>query len=249
MTMTQYVEVLSNKTALIDRSVALIVEKIQSAIAQRGTCTIALSGGSTPKPIYEAIAGHDLPWDNLHVFWGDERYVAPDHPDSNQRMAREAWLDRVPFPPENLHPMPSQGQDPESDAQAYDQHLQAFFGLESGQFPQFDIMLLGMGDDGHTASLFPQTEALEVCDRSVTVGNKDGDPRITLTVPVLNLSRTIIFAVAGENKQAALAQVFAPEGDEATYPSRLIQPVDGEIYWLLDAAAGAEVTPSSTSAE
>jgi 6-phosphogluconolactonase len=247
--MTQYIDVLPDKSAVIDRSVALIVEKIQTAIAQRGTCTIALSGGSTPKPIYEAIAGHDLPWDKLHIFWGDERYVAPEHPDSNQRMAREAWLDRVPFPPENLHPIPTAGQDPETDAQAYDQHLQTFFGLESGQFPQFDIMLLGMGDDGHTASLFPQTEALEVCDRSVTVGNKDGEPRITLTVPVLNLSRTIIFAVAGENKRAALAQVFAREGDEATYPSRLIQPVDGEIYWLLDAAAGAEVTPSSTSAE
>ncbi len=249
MTMTQYIEVLSDKTAVIDRSVALIVEKIQTAIAQRGTCTIALSGGSTPKPIYEAIAGHELAWDNLHIFWGDERYVAPEHPDSNQRMAREAWLDRVPFPSENLHPIPTAGRDPESDAQAYDQHLQAFFGRESGQFPQFDIMLLGMGDDGHTASLFPQTEALEVGDRRVTVGNKDGEPRITLTVPVLNLSRTIIFAIAGENKQAALAEVFAPEGDETTYPSRLIQPVDGEIYWLLDAAAGAEVTPSSTSAE
>ncbi|TVR13244.1 MAG: 6-phosphogluconolactonase [Phormidium sp. GEM2.Bin31] len=243
--MTQHIEVLPDKTALVERSVALIVEKIQTAIAQRGICTIALSGGSTPKPIYQAIAGHDLPWDQLHVFWGDERYVSPDHPDSNQRMAREAWLDQVPIPPDNIHPMPTGSQDPETDADLYDQQLQEFFKLESEQFPCFDIMLLGMGDDGHTASLFPHTEALEICDRRVTVGNKDGEPRITLTVPVLNLSRTILFAIAGENKQGALAQVLAPEGDEQTYPSRLIQPVEGEIWWLLDAGAGAKVAASA----
>ncbi|USR91399.1 6-phosphogluconolactonase [Phormidium yuhuli AB48] len=240
--MTQHIEVLPDKTALVQRSTALIVEKIQTAIAQRGTCTIALSGGSTPKPIYEAIARHDLPWDQLHIFWGDERYVPPDHPDSNQRMAREAWLDQVALPPGNIHPMPTGSQDPETDADCYDQQLKTFFNLESDVFPCFDIMLLGMGDDGHTASLFPHTEALEICDRRVTVGNKDGDPRITLTVPVINLSRTIVFAIAGENKQGALAQVFASEGDEYTYPSRLIQPVDGEIWWLLDGEAGAQVT-------
>lgn len=243
--MTQHIEVLPDKTALVDRSVALIVEKIQTAIAQRGICTIALSGGSTPKPIYEAISRHDLPWDKLHVFWGDERYVSPDHPDSNQRMAREAWLDQVSIPPENIHPMPTGSQDPQTDADRYDQQLQQFFKLESDRFPCFDIMLLGMGDDGHTASLFPHTEALEICDRRVTVGNKDGDPRITLTVPVINLSRTILFAIAGENKQGALAHVLAPVGDEHTYPSRLIQPVEGEIWWLLDAGAGAKVTATS----
>ncbi|WP_159790038.1 6-phosphogluconolactonase [Sodalinema gerasimenkoae] len=244
--MTQHIEVLPDKTALVDRSVALIVEKIQTAIAQRGICTIALSGGSTPKPIYRAIAGHDLPWDKLHIFWGDERYVSPDHPDSNQLMARRTWLDQIPLPPGNIHPMPTGSQDPATDADLYDQQLRQFFNLESDQFPCFDIMLLGMGDDGHTASLFPHTEALEICDRRVTVGNKDGEPRITLTVPVLNLSRTILFAIAGENKQAALAQVLGPEGDEQTYPSRLIQPVEGDIYWLLDAGAGANVTAISS---
>lgn len=243
--MTQHVEVLSDKAALVRRAIEVIVELIRGAIADRDGCTIALSGGSTPKPIYEGLAQQGLPWDKLHIFWGDERYVSADHPDSNQRLAREAWLDRVDFPAANLHPMPTRAGDPAADAETYERHLREFFKLQPGDFPVFDIMLLGMGDDGHTASLFPQTDALQVCDRAVTVGHKDGQPRLTLTVPTINLSRDIVFAIAGDNKRSALTQVFASEGDDDQYPSRLVQPVEGRLWWLLDAAAGEPFQPAS----
>ena len=234
------VEVLADKQALLQRALELVVAKITGAIAARGQCTIVLSGGSTPKPLYEAIADHALPWDKIQIFWGDERYVSADHPDSNQRMARQAWLNRVQIPESNIHPMPTEAGDPAVDAQAYEKELLQLGQIAAGEFPVFDLVLLGMGDDGHTASLFPHTEALTVGDRLVTVGNKDGQPRLTLTVPAINQAHCVIFLVAGENKRPALAQVFAPSGDEMTYPSRLIQP-QGELWWLLDRAAGAEI--------
>lgn len=247
--MNRTIEVLPDKAALIQRSLDLVVEKMQAAVAERGRCTIALAGGSTPKPLYEKLATQNLPWDRVHVFWGDERYVPPDHPDSNQRMARQAWLDNVPIPPGNIHPIATEDADPAAAAKRHEAELQEFFQAAPGTFPQFDIILLGMGDDGHTASLFPHTPALQVCDRLITVGTKDGQPRISFTVPLLNLARSIIFIVAGASKRPALAAVFAPEGDTEQYPSRLIHPVAGELWWLLDSEAGQELDraePSST---
>ncbi len=238
--MTRFIEVLPDLPSLIARSLSLILTKIEAAIADQGYCSIVLAGGSTPKPLYEAIARKDLPWEKIYVFWGDERYVAADHPDSNQKMARTAWLDRVPLPAANIHPMPTSSGDPLEDAESYEEELKEFFQLEPEQFPSFDIILLGMGDDAHTASLFPQTEALDVSDRLVTVGNKDGQPRLTLTIPVINQAATVMFLVAGASKRPALAEVFAPAADPKTYPSRFIQPA-GELWWLLDQAAGAEL--------
>lgn len=234
--MAKTVEILPDKGKLVERCLDLVAAKIKEAIASQGRCNLVLSGGSTPKALYEALADLDLPWDKLHIFWGDERYVPPDHPDSNQRMARQAWLDKVDIPEQNIHPIPTTGSDPTADAQKHEREIQEFFGVGAGEFPSFDIILLGMGDDAHTASLFPHTEALQVRDRLVTVGSKDGEPRITFTIPLINRAKSVIFLVAGENKQAALAQVFAPEADPMTYPSRSIQPV-GELWWLLDEAA------------
>ncbi|MBD3881238.1 6-phosphogluconolactonase [Phormidium tenue FACHB-886] len=235
--MKRMIEVLPTKTALIDRTLEIVLEKLHSAIAERNQFTIALSGGSTPKPLYEAIAAQDLPWDKIHVFWGDERYVPPTHPDSNEGMARQAWLSKVPIPDANIHPMPTDEADPAVAATKHDQQLQAFFNVKSGEFPSLDVVLLGMGDDAHTASLFPHTPALQVHDRLITVGNKDGQPRITFTVPLINEARCVLFMVAGASKQSALAQVFAEDADASTYPSRLIQP-KGQLWWLLDQAAG-----------
>lgn len=235
--MGKTVEVLPDKEALVQRALALVVEMIQAAIAERGQCTIALSGGSTPKPLYAALGKQDLPWNAIHLFWGDERYVPYDHPDSNYRMIREVWLEPASIPASSIHPMPTDAADPATAAQQYEALLQAFFQLAPQDFPAFDIMLLGMGDDGHTASLFPHTPALQVRDRLVTVGNKDGQPRLTMTVPVLNQARNVIFLVAGASKRPALVHVFADEGDAATYPARLVQPI-GNLWWLLDAAAG-----------
>jgi len=238
--MNKVVEVLPDKSALIARSLEVVLDQIQGAIQERGRCTIVLAGGSTPKPLYEAIATQNLPWDKIHVFWGDERYVSPEHPDSNQGMARKAWLDQVPLPAANIHPMPTDGTSPAADAQKHEAQLHEFFGTEAGEFPSFDIILLGIGDDAHTASLFPHTEALQVQDQLVTVGNKDGQPRITFSAPLINQAHCVIFLVAGVNKQPALAQIFAPEADPMTYPAQLIQP-QGQLWWLLDESAGQQL--------
>jgi 6-phosphogluconolactonase len=237
--MPRIIEVLPDRSALIQRSLVLILDHLHAAIAARDQFTIALAGGSTPKPLYEAIATQDLPWDKIHVFWGDERYVPPDHPDSNQGMARRAWLDRVNIPVVNLHPMPTDEADPDMAAVKHEQQLRQFFQAPSG-IPTLDLVLLGIGDDAHTASLFPQTKALQVRDRLVTVGSKDGQPRLTLTVPLINQARSVVFLVVGASKKAALAEIFAPVADEYTYPARLIQP-QGELWWLLDRAAGEDV--------
>ena len=244
--MNRKVEVLPDQAALIQRSLDLVLSKIRTAIEERGVCTIALSGGSTPKPLYEAIATQQLPWDKIHVFWGDERYVTPDHPDSNQLMARRAWLDRVDIPAANIHPMPTDDPDPADAARKHEEQLQEFFQTKSGDFPAFDLMLQGMGDDGHTASLFPHTEALKVRDRLITVGNKDGQPRLTFTAPLINQARCVIFVVAGANKRLALDQIFAPVADDFTYPARLIQP-QGELWWLLDHSAGQDLQLETTA--
>ncbi|MDJ0657989.1 MAG: 6-phosphogluconolactonase [Crocosphaera sp.] len=237
--MTQ-VQVLSDKPALIAHALDLIVDKIHTTLQQQEKFTLALAGGSTPKPLYEALAQKSLPLEKIHIFWGDERYVPADHPDSNEKMARDAWLDQVNFPPSNIHPMPTGSNDPSVDAQTHDQELKQFFGVKAGEFPAFDIILLGMGDDGHTASLFPQTEALTVSDRLITVGNKDGQPRLTFTYPLINHARCVMFLVAGENKRPALAQIFSPDGDETLYPAKAVKP-QGELLWLLDEAAEAEL--------
>lgn len=234
------IEVLPDLAALVNRAYDYVHQQLQQGIAQRGQATLALSGGSTPRPLYERLAQADLAWSQIQVFWGDERFVPPDHPDSNYRMARQAWLDHVPLPSQNIHPMPTVGFDPETAAAHYAQTLQTAFGTAPGVWPQFDVMLLGMGDDGHTASLFPGTAALDVRDRLVTVGEKSGEPRITLTYPVLQQSRLILFMAAGASKQAALRQIFAPQADAAQYPARAVQAASSEnnLVWLLDSAAG-----------
>ncbi|NET51933.1 MAG: 6-phosphogluconolactonase [Merismopedia sp. SIO2A8] len=235
------VEVLSDKAAIVTRALELVLERIQLAIATQGQCTLALAGGSTPKPLYTALAQQEVDWSKLHIFWGDERYVPPSHPDSNEGMARAAWLDHVNIPASNIHPMPTTFDDPVIAAQSHDQELRDFFQVEAGTMPALDIILLGMGDDGHTASLFPHTPALQVCDRLVTVGNKNGDPRLTFTIPLINQSNCVIFLVAGANKQSALQQVLAPDSegnsiDANTVPARYIRP-QGNFWWLLDQSA------------
>jgi 6-phosphogluconolactonase len=232
--------VLPDLAALNAQALDHCLSSMKTAIQERGLFTIALSGGSTPKPLYEAIATQQLPWDKIHVFWGDERYVPPDHPDSNQLMARRAWLDRVDIPDSNIHAMPTDEADPAVAARKYEEHLREFFQIQVGEIPALDLILLGMGDDGHTASLFPHTEALSVRDRLITVGNKDAQPRITFTVPLINHARCVMFVVAGTNKRPALAQVFAPIADDLSYPSRLIQP-QGKLWWLLDQTAGQDL--------
>ncbi|WP_247215416.1 6-phosphogluconolactonase [Synechococcus sp. C9] len=219
---------------LTAQALMLIQKRVFAAIDQQGRATLVLAGGSTPRRLYEHIATQSWPWHQIHLFWGDERFVPPDHPDSNYRMVRETWLDRVTFPAGNIHPMPTVPLTPEAAAAAYEQELQAFFALKPGEFPVFDVILLGMGEDGHTASLFPQTAALQVCDRAVTVGHKGNEPRLTLTIPTLNFGRCVIFMVAGANKAHAYRQVTAAQPAGEQYPAALIRPQGGDLWWLVE---------------
>jgi 6-phosphogluconolactonase len=242
--MTQNVDIYPDRQALISAALTAIVDRIQNAINERQSCTIALSGGSTPQPLYAALAQADLPWSQIQIFWGDERYVSATDPDSNYGMTKRVWLDLVPIPAANIHPIPTHFDRPQQAAAEYERQILAHFGLEAGSMPAFDIILLGMGDDGHTASLFPHTAALSVTDRLITVGDKDGRPRITFTYPLIDRARSTIFLVAGASKQPALAEIFAPTGDAAAYPSRGIQP-QGELLWMLDAAAGERLATNN----
>ncbi|MEM9264771.1 MAG: 6-phosphogluconolactonase [Cyanobacteria bacterium P01_F01_bin.13] len=227
------VHVFADKAALVAAATEQVLELIQTAIATRGRCSIALAGGSTPKPLYQALAQANLPWDQLFIYWGDERYVPITHDDSNAKMTYEAWLNHVAIPAKNIFTVPTATDSPQTSADQYQQALSTSFGDALADMPQFDIILLGMGDDGHTASLFPYTTALNETERWVTVGQKDEQPRITFTAPLINQARHVMFLVAGANKQMALSQVFADDADSATYPARLIDPV-GELRWLLD---------------
>ncbi|MFK8184849.1 MAG: 6-phosphogluconolactonase [Phormidesmis sp.] len=242
--MAPTVEILTDKAALIQRAHEFMVTTLQALIDKQGRATIALSGGSTPKPLYESMVKANLPWEKIFIFWGDERYVPHDHETSNFRMTSEAWLNHVPIPEANIFAVPTGADDPAADAAQYEETIRAFFEIDAGGIPRLDFVLQGMGDDGHTASLFPNTEALDVRDRLITVGERDGEPRITFTVPMINQGQKIVFLVSGENKQAALAKVFADEADNYTYPSRFIQLAGP--HWLMDAGAGKGLPDSFT---
>ena len=232
--MARQVEIWNNRAEIAARALLLTQLAYEQAIATSGRFTLVAAGGSTPKVLYELFVTKDWDWSKVHIFWGDERYVPVTDPQSNEGMARAAWLDHVDIPAANIHGMPTSALDPAIAATEYEQHIQEFFGVEAGVFPQFDLILLGMGDDGHTASLFPHTEALKVRDRLITVGSKDGQPRITMTVPLINQAQEILFMVEGAAKAKALQAVLAPQGDVNQYPSRLIT---GNTIWLCDRTA------------
>ena len=214
-------------------------------IANRGRFTAALSGGSTPKAMFSLLAAPPfadaIAWPSIHLFWGDERCVPPDHPDSNYRMTREALLDRVPLPPANIHRIPAEDPDPARAAQRYAATLRDVFADEA---PRFDLLFLGMGADGHTASLFPHTEALHIDDRIVVANyvEKFRAHRITLTASTINRASNILFLVAGADKAPALQAVLQGPRDIETYPSQLIAPDAGTLTWMADEAAADRLT-------
>ncbi|AFY71108.1 6-phosphogluconolactonase [Thalassoporum mexicanum PCC 7367] len=232
------IEVFDDRQALIARALEIVLQNYKKAIETNDRFTFAASGGSTPKPLYAALAEQDLDWHKFHVFWGDERYVPPSDPQSNEGMTRQLWLDQVAIPASNIHAMPTTKADPALAAITYSKHLQDFFKVAAGDFPAFDLILLGLGDDGHTASLFPHTEALKVGDRLVTVGEKDGQLRLTFTAPLINAAKQILFLVEGSGKAEAVAAVNAKQGDSNLYPARLVQ---GNVNWVIDQAAAANL--------
>jgi 6-phosphogluconolactonase len=210
------------------------------AQASNRAFAISLSGGSTPRRLYECLAAPPIaarfPWSRVHWFWGDERFVPHDHPDSNYRMARIALLSRVPIPKDNIHPVPTEGLSPEQSAAAYETTLKHFYGSDhlASDRPLFDVTLLGIGDDGHTASLFPGQAALRETQRwAVAVIGAKSEPRITLTYPALDSSRDVAFVVTGKDKRNAVARAQA--GDRAV-PAAGVRPV-GRLHWFTDRAA------------
>lgn len=215
----------------------------EAAAATSGTFTLALSGGSTPKRLYQLLAteafARRINWPGVHVFWGDERCVPSDDPASNYWLARETLLDHVPIPAANVHRIAGE-LDPAQAAALYEQHLRAFFGEQ----PRFDALLLGMGSDGHTASLFPHTPALEERERWV-VANYYAlvlPPwRVTLTLPVINAAARVMFLVSGADKAETLRRVLENEHSPQDLPARLVQPVDSELLWLIDEAAASRL--------
>jgi len=214
------------------------------AARDRGQFTIALSGGSTPKSLYHLLASNartSLPWGHMFFFWGDERHVPPTDMDSNYRMANEAMLAKIPVAESNVFRVPAENPDAAAAAAAYAQTLQDFFGINPGQVPVFDLVLLGLGPDGHTASLFPGTAALAEKSRLVVANwvEKFNTHRITFTLPVLNAARCVAFLVSGTDKAAALRSVLQSDAPGEQYPAKLVRPANGKLIWLLDRAAAS----------
>jgi 6-phosphogluconolactonase len=185
-----------------------------------------------------------LPWDRMFFFWGDERHVPPTDPDSNYRMADETMLSKVPVPPGNVFRMAAENPDAAAVAEDYEKTLRKFFALEPGQFPRFDLILLGMGPDGHTASLFPGTAGLQEKSRLVIANwvEKMKTSRLTFTLPVLNAARCVAFLVRGTDKAAVLRTVLEEDVPAEQYPAKLVRPTDGKLIWLVDRAAASELS-------
>jgi 6-phosphogluconolactonase len=240
------VEVFPNEHQLIQTEAERIVALARAAIAARGRVLLALSGGSTPRPLYELIATQPyagrIDWSRVHLFWGDERSVPPDHPESNYRMTKEALIDHVLIPADNVHRIRGED-DPARAAFAYERVLRGFFG--AGEVPErsFDLVLLGVGADGHTASLFPGTPATHeqrLWVMPVHVDRPRDMWRVTLTPVVLNAAGDITFLVTGAEKAARVRQVLK-ESDRPEVPAQLVCPTHGTLHWMVDAAAGSDL--------
>ncbi len=221
----------------------------QESVAARGIFTLALSGGSTPRKLYGFLASDpafaDFPWDKTHLFFGDERHVPPTHIDSNYLMVSSTLLASNRVPMAHVHRVRAEFPDANAAAADYDVELHAFFnaGMRLNGFPRFDAILLGMGPDGHTASLFPDSQALHETERWVVANwvEKFKSTRITFTFPVLDAARTILLLVAGADKADMLHDVLISKPNTVPYPVQRVQPVDGEKIWLLDQAAAARL--------
>ena len=237
-------------------SARLFATRVEQAAAARGVARIAISGGSTPQATFKLLADPAMPflatvpWDKLQLFWVDERSVPPDHPESNYGVCRDLLLSKVPIAPGNVFRMEGE-LEPEQAASRYESTLRNAMKLEGAESPAFDLVVLGMGPDGHTASLFPETEALNELGRLVVanhVPQKD-TWRITLTWPVINQGREVAFEVEGKGKTAILGEVLTGPRDPERLPSQLIRPANGKLLFLLDEDAAAKLPPATALAE
>lgn len=239
------IEIFPDTAAIAKRASELFIEAAKAAIADHGVFNVALSGGSTPKALNNLLAAEPLRsqinWANLKIFFGDERHAGPTDPDSNYRMTTETLLSKAPLKPAQVHRIMGEYPEAEKAALEYEQVLRTQFNLSAGQLPRFDLIFLGMGDEGHTLSLFPGTKALHDGGRLVMhnwVGKLYTD-RITCTAPVANNSAMVVFMIGGAAKAPALKAVLEGPHEPEQLPSQLIAPANGQLFFLLDTAASA----------
>jgi 6-phosphogluconolactonase len=243
------IRILPDGAAIAKRATQEFVQAAAAAVRAKGSFNVSLAGGSTPKALYSLLVNDptlrsQVPWDKLHLFFGDERHVPPDHPDSNFRMATEAMISKSPLKPEQVTRIKAEYPDAEKAALEYEKALREFFKLKDGEYPRFDLLLAGMGNEGHTLSLFPGTKGLHA-DGRVVVSNWIGKlytERITLTAPAANNAAEIIFMVTGADKACALKAVLEGPFEPEQLPAQLLQPKNGKLLWLVDAAAGSMLT-------
>jgi 6-phosphogluconolactonase len=250
MPSTRTIEVLASAADLFHAAAEEFVRAARAAIGAQGRFTVALSGGSTPKALYSLLATNyaGFAWNRIFLFFGDERHVPPTDPESNYRMVNESLLTKIAIPAENVFRVPAENPDAAAAASEYEAQLRRFFEiksgeLKSGEFPRFDLILLGLGPDGHTASLFPDSPALNEESRLVVANwvAKFNAHRITFTFPVLNRGGEVMFLASGADKADMVRQVL--EGKNTPpLPSQRVQPSDGKLLWMLDEAAAAKLT-------
>jgi len=240
------IRILIDGAAIAQRAAQEFVQAAGSAVREKGSFHVALAGGSTPNALYGLLATDpalrsQVPWDKMYLFFGDERHVGPEHPDSNFRMATEAMISRVPLKPEQVTRIKGEYPDTEQAALEYEKTLRANFKLRDGEYPRFDLLLAGMGNEGHTLSLFPGTRALHTNGR-VAVRNWVGKlytERITLTAPAASNAARILFMVTGADKALALKAVLEGPYEPEQLPAQFLQPKNGRLLWLVDTAAGS----------
>lgn len=240
MTQQPEIRILNSPSELFQSAADEFARLANDAVTARGRFTVALSGGSTPKSMYSLLATRsDIPWKQIYFFFGDERHVPPDHPESNYRMAYAAMLSHAPQ--ENVFRVHTEQPDANVAAVAYEETLRSFFRLQPGEFPRFDLTLLGLGPDGHTASLFPGSAALKENQRLVVANwiEKFNQYRITFTYPVLNNSACVMFLASGQEKAHPVHQIL--EGSEAL-PARHVHPTNGRLIWMLDRDAASALS-------
>lgn len=242
------IQTFADPNSLAHAAVVRFVQLAQEAIEARDQFTVALSGGSTPKALYALLATepwqNQISWDQVHLFWGDERHVPPNDSSSNFRMTQEQLLSKVPIPPENVYRIQAENPNANAAAAEYERDLKQFFQLGEHQFPRFDLVMLGMGANGHTASLFPGTAAVHEQTRLVVAPwvEELKTDRITLTPPVINNAAEIIFFVTGSDKAAMLKTVLEGAYQPDRFPAQVIRPTQGKLVWMIDQAAAGSLS-------
>lgn len=236
------ITVAADRQTLAAKGAELFFQAALTAVQERGRFSVAVSGGSTPRRLHRKLADEyyagAIPWSKGHIFWVDERCVAVDDPTSNYGSAKRDWLDKIVIPTERLHPMPAR-LPAEEGAALYERELREFFQMHANQFPVFDLILLGIGADGHTASLFPRQAALLEKRKWVaaSTGGSPNVPRITLTLPVINNARKVVFIVAGKDKAGMVRRLL--ENGDTGLPAQRVRPINGRVRWLLDREAAS----------